>query len=162
MNATSTAAVPRPCACTTVRKVSRRLARAYDGALSSAALNVHQLAVLRAVDRRDGEPMSEVARELSMDRTSLYRIVGTMQRRRWIVLGPGRSGRAKSVRITAEGRRALDEAAPGWERIQAAIVDRFGRRRWATLVADLEALVETVDAVEDAAGPTEPIRGTSA
>jgi DNA-binding phage protein len=70
--------VPRPCACTTVRRVSRVLARAFDAALKPSGLNVTQLAVLRAVQRRRGEPLMHVARDLCMDRTSLYRAVSRM------------------------------------------------------------------------------------
>ena len=142
--------VPRPCACTTVRTASRRLARAYDEALQDAALNVTQLAVLRAVDRAPGEPLARTAEALSMDRSSVYRAVATMERHGWVRIEGGKDARSGSARVTDEGRAVLDDAAPRWERIQSDVVDRFGRRRWSALVGELRALGEAAAAVRDA------------
>ena len=136
---------PRPCACTTVRTASRLLARAYDAALQETELNVTQLAVLRAVERAPGEPLSQVAGQLSMDRTSMYRSVGTMQDHGWLRLSEGRDARSRCAALTARGREILEDAAPHWESIQGAVVDRFGRRRWSQLVEELRALGEVVD-----------------
>ncbi len=140
--------IPRPCACTTVRTLSRLLARIYDEALHECDLNVTQLAVLRAIDRMSGEALSRVAASLSMDRTSMYRAVGTMKRRGWIELSRGKDGRSHSAVVSNEGRRVLDNSAPRWEQVQSAIVDRFGRNRWRALVAELQALKESAGIVE--------------
>src|SRR5215470_15000956 len=85
----SSSAIPRPCACTTVRRASRILARAFDVALEPAGLNVTQLAVLRAIQRHPGEPLTRVAEDLCMDRTSLYRAVAPMQRDGWLTISAG-------------------------------------------------------------------------
>ena len=140
---------PRPCACTTVRTASRLLARVYDAALQGTDLNVTQLAVLRAIERMEGEPLSRVAEQLSMDRTSVYRSVATMQRHGWVALDEGRDARSRSAVITDEGRAVLDRADPHWEAVQTAVVDRFGRRRWSALVEELSRLGEIADAVAD-------------
>ena len=59
------------CVCTTVKKLSRLLGRAYDEALEGSEINITQLAVMRCIIRRAGEPLCRVAEELEMDRTSL-------------------------------------------------------------------------------------------
>lgn len=132
--------VPRPCACTTVRRASRVLARAFDAALEPARLNVTQLAVLRAVRRHEGEPLTRVAEDLSMDRTSLYRAVAALQGKGWVAVSEGPTARSRSARITARGARLLDGADPHWARIQTDIVSRFGTKRWAALAEELGAL----------------------
>ena len=65
------ATVPVPCACTSIKKLSRVLGRVYDAALGASPMNVTQLAVLRCIGRRTGEPLIHVAEELEMDRSSL-------------------------------------------------------------------------------------------
>jgi DNA-binding MarR family transcriptional regulator len=132
--------VPRPCACTTVRRASRVLARAFDAALEPTGLNVTQLAVLRAVQRHPGEPLLRVAEDLCMDRTSLYRAVTLMQRDGWLTTCAGHDARSRAAELTARGLRVLEAADPAWGRTQTAIIDCFGRDKWAALVAELDRL----------------------
>lgn len=143
--------VPRPCACTTVRRASRILARAFDVALEPAGLNVTQLAVLRAIQRHAGEPLTRVAEDLCMDRTSLYRAVTPMQRDGWLTLAAGADARARTARFTAKGLRILEAADRPWARLQTAIIDRFGREKWASLVPELQRLASCALAVETTA-----------
>ena len=147
--AVSTPEVPRPCACTTVRKASRTLARAYDEALHGCPLNVTQLALLRAIERRPGEPLNRVAEELSMDRSSVYRAIGTMARQGWVQGVEGKDARSRSAQITADGQGVLRDAAPLWEGVQRAVVERFGRDRWGALVSELQELQRTVQSLGD-------------
>ena len=141
--------VPRPCACTTVRTASRLLARVYDSALQGTELNVTQLAVLRAIERMRGAPLSRVAEQLSMDRTSMYRSVAKMAEYGWLTMSEGQDARSRSAVISERGREVLDGAAPHWESVQSEVVDRFGRSRWSALVDELRALSEVVDAVSE-------------
>ena len=146
---TSHGTVPRPCACTTVRRTSRLLARAYDSKLQATDLNVTQLAVLRAIERMPGEPLTRVAEQLSMDRTSMYRSVATMRASGWLTVGEGPDARSRCAELAEGGREVLDRAAPHWEAIQSAVVNRFGRRRWSRLVEELQALSDVVSTVSE-------------
>ena len=136
----SRSSVPRPCACTTVRRASRILARAFDVALEPAGLSVTQLAVLRAIQRHAGEPLTRVAEDLCMDRTSLYRAISPMQRDGWLRVATGADARSRTAEFTARGRHILEAADPAWGQTQKEIIERFGRDRWAALVAELERL----------------------
>jgi DNA-binding MarR family transcriptional regulator len=140
--------VPRPCACTTVRRASRVLARAFDAALEPAGLNVTQLAVLRAVQRHATEPLTRVAEDLCMDRTSLYRAVTPMQRDGWLKITAGADARSRTAEFTGKGLRVLEAADPAWGRMQTEIIERFGRDRWAAFVSELERLTACVRAAE--------------
>ncbi|HEY3963178.1 MAG TPA: MarR family winged helix-turn-helix transcriptional regulator [Planctomycetaceae bacterium] len=132
--------VPRPCVCTTIRRASRILARAFDACLEPVGLNITQLAVLRAIQRHPGEPLTRVAEDLRMDRTSLYRAVTPMQRDGWLKIAAGADARSRSAKFTTKGRRILEAADPAWISVQTEIVARFGRDQWAALVAELERL----------------------
>jgi DNA-binding MarR family transcriptional regulator len=140
MRKSSTSTVPRPCACTTVRRASRVLARAFDAALGAVRLSVTQLAVLRAVERHANEPLTRVAEDLCMDRTSLYRAIAAMRRNGWLQIASGGDARSRTAEFTSTGRRVLKAAAPAWERTQTEIIDRFGRDKWTVLVAELDRL----------------------
>lgn len=129
-----------PCSCTTVRRASRVLARGFDAALLPAGLNVTQFAVLRAIERHPREPLSAVADDLCMDRTSLYRALTPLVRAGWIALGAGGDRRSRSARLTPRGRRIAVRAATHWARMQGGIVAAFGAERWRHLAAELQAL----------------------
>lgn len=132
--------MPRPCVCTTVKKLSRFLGRVYDASLASSPMNVTQLAVLRCIERRKGQPLTHVAQELEMDRTSLYRALTPMQRQGWVTLTAGANARSRAAQLTREGHRALQKAGDHWEEIQVRIVREFGRRRWSVFVAEMQRL----------------------
>jgi DNA-binding MarR family transcriptional regulator len=135
-------AVPRPCVCTSIRKAARVLARTYDAALAPAGMNVTQLAVMRAILRHPDEPLSRVAEDLEMDRTSLYRAIEALKKQRWVRLGYGKDNRSRTAAVTKRGELALSQADPGWSRTQGDIVDRFGRTEWQAFVRELQRLID--------------------
>jgi DNA-binding MarR family transcriptional regulator len=140
--------VPRPCACTTVRRASRILARVFDEVLFPAGLNVTQLAVLRAIERHTGEPLARVAEDLRMDRTSLYRAINPMRRDGWVRIVDGVDARSRTVEFTPKGRRVLAQADKPWARMQTVIIERFGRDQWSNLVSELGRLTACAQAAE--------------
>lgn len=103
-------------------------------------MNVTQLAVLRCIERRKGQPLTHVAQELEMDRTSLYRALTPMQRQGWVTLTAGANARSRAAQLTREGHRALQKAGDRWEEIQVRIVREFGRRRWSVFVVEMQRL----------------------
>lgn len=145
----SSVEIPRPCACTSVRKAARVLARTYDSALVDTDLNITQLAVMRAIRRHPDEPLTRVAEDLAMERTSLYRALGALEKQRLITLHKGPDERARTAVITAAGDAALDHAEPGWARTQRALIERFGVSQWQLLVAELQRLADCAKAIEE-------------
>src|SRR5437763_9387617 len=87
---TSRRLVPRPCACTSIKKLSRLLGRVYDAGLAASPINVTQLAILRCIDRNRNQPLAQVAEEFEMDRSSLYRALAPMVRVAWVSDTEGR------------------------------------------------------------------------
>jgi DNA-binding MarR family transcriptional regulator len=135
-----------PCICTTVKKVSRILGRAYDEALQEAEINITQLAVLRCISRRRGDPLSHVADELEMNRTSLYRAIAPMIRDGWIEVVKGVDGRSRSAKVTRTGERILGRAGHGWDGIQDQLIAEFGKDAWTALVQELHRLADCAEA----------------
>jgi DNA-binding MarR family transcriptional regulator len=96
--------------------------------------------VLRAIQRHEGEPLTRMAEDLCMDRTSLYRAIEPMRRDGWVTVSSGADARTRSARFTAKGLKVLKEADSYWGQLQTAAIDRFGREKWAALVSELERL----------------------
>jgi DNA-binding MarR family transcriptional regulator len=132
-----------PCACTTIKKLSRILVKTYDAALAGTGINITQLAILRCIDRRVDEPLSHVAAELEMDRTSLYRAILPMERDGWIRLAQGKDARSRTAKVTRTGRNVLASAEVQWAQIQTQIIADFGKGNWSSLVADIHRLADS-------------------
>ncbi len=146
---TSTKSGAIPCFCTTVKKLSRLLARKYDDVLARSGINVTQLAVMRCISRRQGEPLARIADELEMDRTSLYRAIAPMVRNGWLNMVDGIGARSRTAIITRKGAQVLAKAGKSWDRIQDRLIGRFGKTKWIALVAELNKLAECAEAVSE-------------
>ena len=140
--------VPRPCACTSIKKLSRVLGRVYDAGLAASPINVTQLAILRCIDRNRSQPLTQVAEELEMDRSSLYRALDPMVRDEWVRITEGRDARSLTAVITRKGQRLLKSAGEQWEQVQTRVVERFGRRKWAAFVAEIDRFRECANVSE--------------
>jgi DNA-binding MarR family transcriptional regulator len=134
-----------------VRKAARVLARTFDSGLTDSGLNITQLAVLRAVLRHPHEPLSRVAEDLAMDRTSLYRALGAMEKQHWVMMRDGPDGRTRTAVLTRAGESVLSRADPGWASTQRALIERFGAAQWQNLVAELRRLADCAEAVNSTA-----------
>jgi DNA-binding MarR family transcriptional regulator len=142
---------PGPCACTSVRKAGRVLARTFDSGLADSGLNITQLAVLRAVLRHPHEPLSRVAEDLAMDRTSLYRALAAMEKQHWVTMHDGPDGRTRTAALTRTGETVLARADAGWSDTQRALIERFGTAQWQALVAELRRLADCAEAMNSTA-----------
>lgn len=138
--------VPRPCAATSVRRAARVLTRAYDASLASSGMNITQFAVMRTVNRHPDEPLTRVAEDLAMDKTSLYRELAGAQRKKWIEIRKDVDGRSRNAVITEKGRKVMAKVDTDWARIQTGLVDRFGREKWRVFSAELKRLTECANA----------------
>jgi DNA-binding MarR family transcriptional regulator len=125
-----------------VKKLSRVLGRYYDSKISPAGINITQLAVLRVIARRAGEPLIRIAEELEMDRTSLYRAIAPMVRDGWLASEEGTHARFRTARLTSQGRKVLLDAKKRWDRVQQKVVGTFGQKEYAALVSELNRLAD--------------------
>jgi len=130
------------CACTTVKKLSRVLGRVYDSKVSSVGLNITQLAVLRCISRRAGEPLVRISEELEMDRTSLYRALTPMVRDGWVASPSAMGSRFRTARLTKSGRRILNSANQKWASVQGTLISRFGQAAYNSLLAEVYRLAD--------------------
>lgn len=101
-----------------VRRTARQITHLYDDSLAPTGLRITQYSLLVNIERRGTVAMTALAEALAMDRSTLTRNLGPLQRARLVSLRSARAGRTKLVTLTETGRTRLREAFPYWERAQ--------------------------------------------
>ena len=117
------------CVCVNLRRAARAMSQLYDEALAESGVKITQFSLLRAVERNEPAPITVLAEELELDRTTLARNLQPLERERLIVLKPGSDKRVVEVSLTAAGRTAIRQALPLWRAAQKDIAARLGGKR---------------------------------
>jgi DNA-binding MarR family transcriptional regulator len=126
-----------PCACANLRRAARAISQVYDDELRPAGLTLAQFTLLQFLSLAGPVTQSVLARELVLDETTLTRTLRTLERRKWIRRDAGSDRRSRVVALTRDGRSLFRRALPGWNRAQARLRGRIGRRRWSGLLSEL-------------------------
>ena len=128
------------CMCHRTRIAARAVTRLYDDTLRSVGLRATQLAVLVAAAGEDVVSITALAKFMGMDRSTLTRNLGPLEREGLIRVGNEGWRRSRTVEITKKGRSRLREALPLWEKAQETLQRKLGTRRWSVIRADLDDL----------------------
>ncbi len=126
-----------PCACTTVRKANRALSRFYEDAMAESGLTITQFAIVRALNRNGPTSLGDLADELVMERTSLYRTLRPLEAAGAVKVRTAKTGRAKTATLTSAGVKMLGAAEPFWKSAQSSVVGAIGERNWQNLAKSL-------------------------
>lgn len=117
------------CVCTQIKMASRTVGRRYDDALKGSGVNVVQYSILINTRRYEPIPQMELADHLDMDRTTLYRAIDLLEKRGLLVSEATGEGVAKSVRLTAKGRKVTADAEARWREVHDGFVAAFGAEK---------------------------------
>ena len=123
------------CAVMNFRQVARSVTARFDDQLRPVGLRATQLNLLMAIETSTAVTITDLAEILAMDRTMTRNL--KLLRQRKLVDG-------KTIALTAKGRRAAAAALPLWEKAQAEILDSLGKKRWAALLGELEAVKSSI------------------
>ena len=126
-----------------VRILNRAMTRIYDDLLRPLGLKFSQMNILTVVTIRGPVQPIEVARILSIEKSTLSRNVGIMEANGWIESLAGEVGNTRLLRTTRPGRRLLKKAAPAWRKAQEQVTALLGERT-------ATALRRTVDRIRKA------------
>ena len=105
----------------------------YDDALRSHGIKFSQMNILTVVTLRGPIQPVEVARILSIEKSTLSRNVRIMEANGWIESHAGEVGNTQLLRVTRQGRRLLRNAAPAWRQAQERVTSLLGERTTASL-----------------------------
>ena len=141
----ATTDTPQACLCFNLRKAARAVTQLYDAALEPAGLRATQFSLLAVLDGRGGRDaltITDLARAMVMDRTTLTRNLGPIEKRGLVAIAPGDDRRTREVSLTRRGRQTLKHATPRWRHAQTRMLDALGDRRAQRLLGELSGAID--------------------
>ncbi len=136
------------CLWTRTRQAARLLSRIYDDYLLPTGLQGSQFSVLVGITRfgERGATISKLADKLVMDRTTLTRIIGPLEKDGFVrVARSSEDARSKVLLLTRKGEAVLRAGLPLWERAQHDVRSRLGERHATHLLAELDVVLGRLD-----------------
>ena len=125
------------CSCASLRRLTRRVTQHYDQVLKPSGLRVTQYSIMvhiaEAVKRSETLSLTQLAGRLEMDRTTLTRNLGPLEKAGWLELTDGPDRRSRAVRLTPSGERLLRKAAPLWRSAEQSFRQAVGADQAAQL-----------------------------
>lgn len=111
-----------PCACAMLRRTTRAVSAAYDTALEPAGLRITQFSVLRTLARLGPLPITRLAAEAALDRSTMGRNLDPLERRGFVRVEVGETDlRERVAHLTSAGEAAIEAALPHWRKVQARV-----------------------------------------
>lgn len=107
------------CRCLASRKEAQRLTRLYDERLRGFGLTINQFSMLTVLILAGRLPVSALAEQLGIDRTTMTRNLDVGERDGLVRTGAGEDRRTRMVEITPRGRELARQALPAWREAQA-------------------------------------------
>jgi len=125
------------------------LFRASDRALREQhGIGTAQQAILFALNRSDGTPISELAAQLSMRKSSLSGLVDRMEAAQLVRREQsGQDARSLLVFLEAKGRDCARQSLPSTKRINALILEPFNDSERVVITRFLEHIAKNSDAL---------------
>jgi DNA-binding MarR family transcriptional regulator len=116
------------CACHKIRMAMRCVTRAYDEALRPTGLRATQILLLVAIAAEGGMSITALADTLGMDRTTLTRNVGPLEKEGLIRRSDEGWRRSRALTVTPAGRARMAEAIPLWRGAQDNLRRKLGKK----------------------------------
>ena len=110
------------CACRKMRVASRKITRMYDESLRPAGIKA---------------TLTELAETLGMERTTLSRNLGPLERDGLVEVSAEGYRRTRSANITNKGVAAMEKALPLWRSAQKSLKRRLGDETWGRIQTEL-------------------------
>jgi len=133
----------RSCVCFNLRKSARAITQRYEEALKPTGLRATQFSLLVATRLMSTITISNLAKTLVMDRTTLTRNIKPLEKQGLLRVTLGKNDhREREVVLTGSGQAILDKALPLWKAVQKDVEKDLGQDRFDRLLHDLSATVE--------------------
>ncbi|MEO0957389.1 MAG: MarR family transcriptional regulator [Pseudomonadota bacterium] len=129
------------CIAQALRRVARKVTRRYEAALRPVGLTMGQFTTLAALARPEAVPLTVLAEQLGMDRTTLTRDLAPLERRGLVASTPSPDdGRVRAIALTDAGNDLLSLAVPLWRKAQAESARLLDGADWAPIREQLDRL----------------------
>lgn len=135
---------PSPCLCLNIRRASRAVTELYEKVLEPSGIKIAQYSLLRHLEQVEPATISELAKIMRIDRTTLNRNMKPLSEAGLIAVNPGEDPRSRQITLTKAGQDVLAKATLLWDEAQVTLKEYLGDgevEQFNRLVAKLEALV---------------------
>lgn len=129
------------CICFNLRKAARAVSRVFDEELAPVGLKNTQFSLLANLRALSPVAVTELAERVVMDRTTLTRNLGPLERDGLVQVEPGADRRQRVVALTAAGKRKLRAALPHWERAHERVDAQLSKTRQRRMLTDLRSAI---------------------
>ena len=120
--------VAESCVGMRVRKAARVVANHYDKHLKPVGLKGTQFTLLNTIFLNPAANIGQLADILGLDRTTLNRNLKPLERQGLIRSGSGKDPRTRTLKLTNEGTKILQNALPYWLEAQSGVMETVDRR----------------------------------
>ncbi len=118
--------IAKTCIAVRLRLLNRVVTNFYDDALRPLGLKVSQLNILIVTARLGLARPAQVCDLLQLDASTLSRNVERMRAHGWLEVVAEADARAQPFRLTPQGKRLIEKAAPAWEKAQRQAAELLG------------------------------------
>jgi DNA-binding MarR family transcriptional regulator len=109
-------------------------------------VTLRQTVLLAAIAEAEGASQSDLVTATGIDRSTLAEMMARMEKKGLIArTASAADGRAKSVKLTRDGRARLEAALPAMRAVDAALLEALARNKRASFTAALGALADAAD-----------------
>ncbi len=136
--------IAESCLANALRRADRAAMQYYDEALRPFGLKMTQMSLLVALRLTAPVTVQKLASTMVMDRTTLTRNLGALERRGLVAIAPGEDRRTRQVSLSRKGHALLAKAYPAWGKAQARVERQLGGERTRRLVAELAGTAEAL------------------
>ena len=108
------------------RLINRAITGLYDEALRDAGITAAQLTTLSFIHELGPISPGDIARQLVLEKSTLSRNLGRMERNGWVTISKGDAGHTQIIRCTRKGKAVIAKAVPKWREAQERARDLLG------------------------------------
>jgi DNA-binding MarR family transcriptional regulator len=121
---------PLPCACQSLRRLTRLVTRIYDQELRKADIEITQFGLLMGLAAVGEANQKTLSAGFTMDSTTLTRTLALLRKQGWISVKRGKDRRERVFRLTGAGKRQLEMAQPHWQEAERRLRQTLGETTW--------------------------------
>ena len=116
------------CLCAGIRRSSRNISNIYKSYLkqSGLSINPNQVSILTTISLLEYPSISEISKNLSMERTTLLRNFNVMKNLGLIEIYATSGNRQKLAKLTKDGEDTLTKIYPFWKMAQNRVKEVLG------------------------------------
>ena len=130
------------CSCFAARRAARTITQHYEAHLKPSGLRVGQFTLLAVLAAAGAQPLTRLADQLAMERTTLTRNLRSLLEGGLVTESTTADGRVRLLAITRRGTAAARAALPRWREAQKAVARSLGTDAIRGLAMAAQAIAE--------------------